>query len=558
MKNLGAMEGKLRSIHPIFLIPYLTEELERENPCTAEMERAAILCLSEAKRKKIGILGGISERISCIAKLYYPLWAVPWDDRCIIIDGLDMISSNVTGSEVPDVLGFTEDLHRSSSSLALFLETLKRHSQTFQRFKSSRRITLKGVVNEDPVLKSLMKIFREALKISGEDESDVAFAPLIISQEQAEERAQRFIEQWNFLNSELDSLLYAIEVLNREAEHHKEKISLEIEEIRRDYNLRISRTRKQVDRKVKSLVKEKEKAKSKIENTGKRRLEKIIKEKNRLKERIERFNLSLREALETRKRQKSRYPKRSTTRIDSRIAKYRNEIRMLKERISELGKQEAKIRRETSRRLKEIEERYRVMIVGELEKLEVLEEARKLEISEKSELISRIDQISSAIESQVRGLIAGKTEEINRLEGKAVPFEIGETSLVGIPFYIAIFESPKRVRAEIYPPMVAKSYTSVTQKIKRMFFSFSLESRIELLLNPRFPELNREIFLNLEKRLRSSISFRQMIFETGKSNNLLGSPEFASSIAEGIGELEREGWVGRDERQKIMKIYAGG
>ena len=542
----------------VFLVPYLTEESERENPFTAEMERAAILCLSEAKRKKAGILSGRSERISCIAKLCYPLWAVPWDDRCIIIDGLDMTSSSIRRNELPDVLKFTEDLNRSSPSLDLFLKSLKRHSQTFKGFKSSKRIDFRGIVDKAPILESLTTIFREAVKIGGEDGSDVVFVPLIISQEQAEEKARRLIEQWDFLNSEIDSLLYAIEVLSGETEHHKGKISREIEEIRRDYDSRISHTKKLVDRKVKSLVKEKEKAKSRVENTSQRRLEKIIREKSRLKERIERFNSSLREAVETRRRQKSKYPKRSTTRIDNKIAKYRNEIQMLREKISELERLESKTRRETLRRLKEIEERYRIMIAEELEKLEILEEARKLEISEKSELISRIDRASSTIESQIRGLIAEKTEELKKLENKTVPFEIEETSLIGIPFYLAIFESPKRVRAEIYPPMVAKSYTSALQRIKRMFFSFSLESRMELLLNPRFPELNREIFLNLEKRIRSSISFRETIFETGKSNNLLESSNFASSIAEGIGWLEREGWIGRDEGQRIMKMYAEG
>ena len=547
----------MRSIHPIFTIPYLTEESERENPCTAEMERAAILCLSEAKRKKIGILARESERISCIAKLYYPLWAVPWDDRCIIIDGLDIVSSSMRRSELPDVLGFTEDMNRSSSSLALFLEALKQHSRTFQRFKRSMRVTLRGVISEGPVLKSLTKILKGAVEFRGGERSDAAFAPLLISQEQAEGRAQRLIEQWSVLNDEIDSLFYAIEVLNRETEHHKGRVSIEIEEIRRDYDSRIKRTKRLVDRKVRSLAKEKEKAKRRLENISKRRLEKAAKEKNRLKERLEGLNSSLHEAVEARKRQKSRYPNRSTTRIDNRIAKYRNNIRVLKEKISELEKLEAKIRKETLKRLREIEERYRIMIKEELEKLEILEEARKLEISEKSKLISRIDQASSAIESQIRGLIAEKTEELNNLEGKAIPSGIGETSLIGIPFYVAIFESPRRVRAEIYPPMVAKSYTSVLQRIKRAFFSFSLESRMELLLNPRFPELDRRIFLKLKERVKSSISFREILFEAGKSNNLLESSEFARSLAEGISELEREGWVGRDEGRRIVEMYAG-
>ena len=177
--------------------------------------------------------------------------------------------------------------------------------------------------------------------------------------------------------------------------------------------------------------------------------------------------------------------------------------------------------------------------------------------SKKSELISRIDQMSFKIESQARRLIAEKTGEINNLESKSIPSEFTETSLIGIPFYIALFKSPKKVRAEIYPPMVARSYTSTLQRIKRIF-SFTLESRMEILLNPRFPELDREIFMNLKKRVRSNTPFRKMIFEAGISNNLLESSKFASSIVEEIGQLESEGWISPDERRKIIEMYAGG
>ena len=552
--RIESTKGKMRIMQQALTIPYLIEESGRENPFTLEMERAAILCLSEAKRKKIGILSGGSERLSCLAEVLYPLWAVPWNDGCIIVDGLDITSSDMRLNEAPSVIRFIEDMSRAHSSFATFLKTLKRHSRTFRGFKSSRRVTLKGVVNKAPVLESLRMILEETIETHRRDQSNIVFASLIVSREEAEERARRFIEEWNVLNGEIDSLFYAIEVLNREVEHHKYRLSLEIDEIRRDYDSRISRTRKMVDKKVKSLVKEKEKAENKINKAGKRRLDAIIREKNRLKERIERFNLSLHEALEARKRQKSKYPKRSTTRIDNRIAKYRNDIRILKRKISELEKQEAEVRRETLRSLKEIEEIHQKMIGEELDKIEILEEARKLEVSEKSELISQIDRISSMIESQIRELASKKTEELKRLENKAVQRKIEETSLIGIPFYIAIFESPRKMRADIYPPMIARSYGGVLQRIKRIF-SFNLESRMELLLDPRFPELNKELFLSLEKRINSSIPFRRMIFETGKANNLLGSPQFSRCISEGISGLEREGWIDQNEGQNIIEMY---
>jgi len=542
-------------MHPILLSSYLIDDSERESPCTLEMERAAILCLSEAKRKKAGILSRSSEKISCIAKLHYPLWAVPWDERCIIIDGLDMISSSIKSSGVPDVLEFTEALQGSSSSLNLFLEALKRHSKTFKRFKSLRKVSLKGVIGEASLLKSLVSILRDA-GTGAKEEVDATFIPSI-PMEQAEKRAYRLIMEWKNVNSEIDSLSYAIEVLNEEAEHHKEKIFLEIKAIQEDYDLRISRTKKMVDKKVKGLIKEKERIKGRIEKAGNRRLESIIREKERLKDRFERLNLSLREALEIRKRQKRKYPKRSTTRIDNKIVKYRSDMQILKEKISNLEREEERTRREILERLREAEERYGSMIKEELEKIRFLEEARSLEISERREMISKIDQTSSAIEAQIRELIAGKTREKENLEKRAVSFEMKERSLIGIPFYLAIFRSPRRERAEIYPPMIARSYAGTLQRIRRAFFSLGLESRMNLLLNPRFPDLDREIFQNLKRRIESSLAFRKMIFEVGRSNNLLKSPSFADDVADGISELEGEGWISRGEKRRIMEMHLG-
>jgi len=553
VEKWGSEKG-LKSTHPTLLVPYLIEEADGKETCPLEMERAVILCLSEAKRKKPGILTGRAERISCISKLHYPLWGVPWNGRCIVVDGLDMLSSRIKHNVIPEVLMFIEDLDRSSSSFTLFLEVLKRHSGTFRRFASSRESHLKGIVSESLILESLSKVLDEAERI-GDDENRAVFVPPIISMEKAEERAQEFIGQWNLLNSEVDALHYAVEVLGEKTEHHKEKISAEIDEIRRDYDSRISRTKSLVDRKVKSLIKEKNKTESKIEKASKRRFERLLKERDRLKLKGDRLKVSLREAENRRKRQVHRYPKRSTTRIDNTIAKYRGEIQVLEKKISEIAKMEANIRRETRKRLEETEEKYQALIAEELEKLKILEEARKLEISEKSEIISRIDQASSSIESQLRELIAGKIKEMDELENMAVPTEIEETSLIGIPFYLVIFESQRRERAEIYPPMVVGSSTGTMQKVRRMFFSFSLESRMRLMLNPRFPELNREIFLNLERKVKSSRGFRELIFERARANNLLGSPDFMHSVAEGIKELEREGWINHNEGRSIMEMY---
>jgi len=549
------MSKKIREAHAVFLIPYAIEEPSRESPYTLEMEEATILLFSEAKRRKTGILIGGSEKITCIAKIYYPFWAVPWEDSCIIIDGLGLASSSTIYRKIPDVLGFVEDLNRCSSSFGLFLKTLKGHSRTFQGFRHLRIVPFRSVVGEQSVLEALARALRESSKLDGEDTLGLAFAPLTISRKQAEVRAQRMIDQWNILNDEVDALFHAIDVLDAESSRHKEKISLEMKEIREDYDSRILKTKKIVDRRVRSLVKEKEKAKNKIEKAAERRLRKIIREEDRLKERIERFSLLLHEALDARKRQKKRYPKRSTSRIDNKIAKYRNSIKMLKDRLSELRSAASEIRRETLKKIDEVERKYQLLIEEELNKVKTLEEAKRAEISKRSEMIAQIDSLSSKIESQIRTLIEKKTEDMKKIESKMVQFKIEKTSLIALPFYITIFESSRKVRAEVFPPAIAKSYASTLQRIKRMLFSFSLEARMGLLLSQRFPSISKEVFGRLERKIGSDVPFRKALFKVGMSNNLLDSPEFISNVKEGIERLVEEGWVSNDEGERVLEEY---
>jgi len=550
------VEERLSGAHPIFVLPYLTREAdEEEEECNVDLERAAILCLSETRRKKPGILSGSPERISCISKLHYPFWGVPWNDRCIVIDGLDILSSEIERKVIPDVLRFTEDLTRCSSSINHFLEALKRHSATFKGFASSKRLRLRGVVDGSLMPKHLVKILGEKRRTGEGDIAESPFLPPTVSIWEAEERARGFIEQWEALNGEVDSLYYAIDVLSRETEHHKEKLSIEIEEIRGDFDSRLIRVKRSVDRRVKALIKRREKDGARIEKASERRLERLLRERSRLEQRVTRLTASLNEALKARKRLKKRHPGRSTTRIDKTIAKYRGEIRALKRKISQIKKQEAEERREMLRRLREVEEKYRSMINDELEKLEILKEARKIELSEKGELMSRIDRDSSSIESQIRELIAEKEAEINALEGLAVPVRVDEISLIGIPFYLVIFEGQRGMRAEVYPPMSVGGQASIMRRVRRMLFSFSLESRMQQMLRPRFPELNGAVFMRLEERIRSRSALREIIFEAARSNNLLVSPQFAGNVERGLRRLEDEGWVSPEEGRSIIDLY---
>jgi len=541
---------------PTFVVPYVIEEPKRERIFTPEMEKAAILCLLEVKRRKPTILSGTSEEVEYIVKFHYPLWDVPWKDRCIIIDGLGFSSVTVTHNEIPNVIDFTEDLKKSSVSFKLFREALKKHNQTFKEFVSAKEEVMEAVIGEGSVLESVSRFIDQAESVREKSGCDAILVPPKISREESEDKTKRFIGEWQKLRTDVEALKYALEVLKEEIEHHKEKASMEIEQIWKGYEERISEMKKLADERIKRLSKEKEKETERTVKLHEKRVRRALEEERKLQPKVERLKRSLEEQQKRRKDQRRKYPKRSTTRIDRRIELYREKNRDLTENVRGCLRLMEEIRREQKEDLRRIEEKYLSMAAKEMEKLEILEQSRNLEISEKSEEIKEMEESSSVIEDQIKQLLERKNNDIKGLEDKALFSKVEETVLIGVPFYLVQYKTPQKTRRDVYPPVTATSYVGMVRKIQRALLSFSLEARIQLLLSSRFPELDKAIFENLKKSLEADVSLRESISDIGRSRNLLNLPEFKEEVTKGICELEVEGWLNAKEKENILNIYA--
>jgi len=541
---------------PTLIAPLAVEEPRRERPFTTEMEKAAILCLSEVRRRKSGILRGTPEQTEYIAKLHYPLWAVPWEERCVIVDGLGLSSTAIVHNEIPNVVEFTEDLRRSSVSLALFRETLKRHSQTFAGFVSQREEVLDALIGRSSALASISNLVNQAQSIEGISSGDVVMVPPKYSREGAEERAARFVDEWRSLQAEADALRYAIRTLGEESGHHKEKISNEIEQVWKEYETRISRTKKPVEKRVNQLTEQKNKETQRAKLLQERKLKQVLNEEEKLRQKTEELTRYMKTQKRRRKDQRQRYPKRSTTRIDRRIESCQMRLDSLAKKILDTARLRKELERDEEETLRKIEEKYLGLYAKETAKLEILEQSRNLEVSGNREVIKEIEGASSSIEAQINQLMEAKAKSMKDLENLALKFRVGETTLVGVPFYLVHYKDPPKTRCDIYPPVTAASFNGVIKKIKKAILSSNLEARIQLLLNPRFPVLNEEIFANLRKLLETDPAFKDSISEIGRSRNLLGLPDSREDVAKGLGELEAEGWLNAKEKENILSIYS--
>ena len=539
------------------ILPYVIEDSERKRTFSWRMEAATILCLAEAERKKPKILRRTPEDISYISKMLYPLWAFPWDEICLIIDGLGLSYHKVAHKILPDIKEFTEDLKRSTVSRGQYRSVLDKHRKTFREFPSTIEISLNAIIGDKEALADLFSFITHGLHVE-EDSSKRATNSLIpprIGMEEASEKAGGLIKEWRSLLSDIRALRYAEETLDKEMKRHEEKALEEVEELLRTYERRISEQGLLVEKRVREIMRKRETMVKGTVRDYEKRLKAASKEREKLELATRRLEQVLKGYEKRREALRGKKPRRDTYYWDSKIAFYRERIREQSWRVRAASGMAEKIRREGEETLEKIREDHQRMINKETEKIEVLKSSRELEVSKRRGEVEELQRSASNIKAQIGRLIQEKEQSAAMLRDMTVSCGLNEITLVSIPLYMVRYVSMDRDRIEVYPPVVAESYDGIIRRIQRAIWTFSLESRIRLLIRSRSKVFDDKLFKNLEKHLQRDKHLKDEMDDIGKSNNLLMIPGFRDAIINGLRELEEEGWINADEKNEILGIY---
>lgn len=538
----------------ILTLPYALEEDERGKPFTDEMEIAAILCLAESRRRKPKLLS-TPEKISFISKLFYPIWAYPYNERCIIIDGLGLSTHTLIHRSLPDVLNFTEDLKRSSVDLDLYRNTLKKHSVTFRDFASSKQIRIEAVIGNKRTLSAIAELINERIISKKPLSETAALIPPRIDGEMIAEKAKEIVRIRNPLHSDVKGLEYASEVLKKEMQHHKEMIQREIKEVYESYERRVSKIRPEVEKRIKQLTAEQKKKIAKSFKDQEKRLRAVLREQEKLERTMRKFEASLEGLYKRRESLRRKDKKRDTTYWDNKIAAYRERIKQTSNRIEVISSIAEEIRKDGENRIQGIREAYQEMITKEKEKITLLFSSRDLEIAEKKKVIDEIEAKSYLIDTQIKRLLEEKSLNLAALKELTIPWKVEDITLIRVPFFLVRYETPKSERNETYPLVTASSYEGLLKRIQRAVLSFSLESKIRLLLRSRSKVLEEEFFSVFEEKLSKDIALKEIVYQAARSYDLLKSPNLNEKLMKGLDALKDEGWINIDEKNVILKKY---
>jgi hypothetical protein len=541
-------------LNPTLILPYVVRDKARKKPFTPDMEVSAILCLAEARRKKPGILNASYEKVSFVSKLHYPIWAVPWKDSCLLVDGLKIFSHTFPYVKLPNVELFTEEIKGSVVDKGQFLNTLRKNAQTFEIPKLTQ-ISLEAIFAEENLLRVLSEYLEQGSALKKGQSEQVALVPPKLNEKGALETARKAIGLWRQIQSDIKGLQYAISVLNEETDFEEEMILREIEHVHELYETKIAPLRPIVEKRVEKLFLKRDAKIARLDKAVERKLTSRLKEKRRHERELERLERSLIEYKKRLERSKRRGNDISASKWEHRIKVYQNKLSETRRKLQSVSELIDHIRRQGELNVQKVKADYQFLIENEKKKISDLEESRRLEVESRKTQIEEMKTQASIIVERIQHLIELKRSEASKIREATIPHKIEEITLLCLPFYLVRYETKEKTRYLVFPPAVAMDFKGIVVKLQKALHRFSLQSRLKLLLRSKSTALEKMLEKHLLKKIRSDNTLEEAVYELGASNNILDSLGLKETLTRGTEELGNEGWISREERRALLKTY---
>jgi hypothetical protein len=535
------------------VLPYVTEDSGREKSFSNDIEVGALLLLAEAeRRKKTGIFRGTVETLAVLSKLHYPMWIVPWEDKCLLIDGMETLSYSLQYFKPPDIEAFVEHLKRSGTAQESYRTALRSHKETFSDFLSATRIVVTGLVTDKELLSDISTFVKD-----GRPQTD-KLTSLIqprIDMREATRIGKSISDRHSILQSEIKGLQFAIDTLDEETKTHINKLQLELAQVRGRYGEKITVIKANVEKRTGELEKERDEKLGKMTAINQREVDVRLEEKKRWEQELVKLEQDKSEYEKRKDLRKHKKDEVGEARWDARLREVKNQISTVKGKKSALSNFISRSNKETEKTAKNTRDTYQKLIDTEEKKIKDIESLRDSEIGEKEKGIEELRQEAQIITDKIEQLIDQKKGHASTLKEATVQWKTEAPTLVHVPFYLIQYETDHEKRHRVRSPAIARDPGGIMMKIRKTLKGYSLQSKISTLLKTRSKALET-ILTSFEEQANSDKSLQRSLSQISESNNLLASPDFKEKVRRGIGELEAEGWVKLEEKAAVLEVYA--
>ena len=532
------------------VLPYAIEDSGRKTRFSDNMEVAVLLCIAEAERKKkSGFFRGAAETLTFLSKLHYPIWAIPWENNCLLIDGMETVSNSILYFKPPDVENFIEHLKRSTTVQELYHSTLRSHRETFSEFISQTEILVKGFIADKELLDDMLAFIKDSqIKMGGSAPESISLIQPIIDKESAVRIGEKILKHRNKLQSEIKGLQFAINTASEETKIHVGKLQKELEQTRGKYENESSNVRAEVEKKREELEKGRDEKIEKITATHEKEVNTRLTERKKWEMELLRLEQNKSEYEKRKELRKRKNDEIGEARWDARLRDVQNQISTVKGKIKALSDFINRSNKETEKTTKKLHDTYQKLIDEEEKKITDLEVLRDSEVEKKEKEIEELRQETLTITDKIERLIEQKKEHTSTLEKATIPWKTETPTLIHVPFYLIQYEAEKKKRYHFRPPIITRGHEGLVMKIRKTF------GRYSTLLKPRSKALEKMVTSFAEK-LDSDKRVHRELSQLGLSYNLLTSADFKEKVKKGMEELEVEGWIKPEEKTAILETY---
>jgi len=531
------------------ILPYTILEKSRKKKFDTNMELTAIICLAEEKRKT-------PEKISFISKLHYPFWAVPWENGCLIVDGLQILSPTFTYIALPDLEPFLNDVEHGRTVREQFLNALDKHAQTFAGFPETTDIPMKAIVVDKALLSEVSEYVEETLVHKTDVTGNIILIPPKLDKDTADENTRKILDLHERIQSDIKSLENVANTLNEIMHFHQQKILHEIELANEVFREEIDEVEPVVEDSIELLLKERDAKIEKMNKTTEVELNARTREKERRQRELDKLELKRTEYRGKLHVRKGRHDKIGVTRWEQSLRTCENRIFEIRQTIHNLSEYIEKTRRQNQEDINMLKYDYQALIDIERKKITDIKASQESVTKAKENENEKLQFLTSNIGDLIEQLREQKRLHATELKSLTIPWQTEQVTLLGVPFYLVAYKTETKFFYDVYPPLRAMSPEGIVKKIEKALLSFSLESRIKLLLQPKSKTLSKMLNITIEEKIKADRPFEEKLRELGSSNNLLADPNFKEALNDGLKELKTEGWVKPEEGSILMKTYA--
>jgi len=537
------------------VLPFAVPAKERAKAFTPSMEVASILLLTEARRKKRVLFETKPKKTSFVSKLHFPLWAVPWENGSLIIDGLGVFSPTIVFFALPDITIFIDDVERGASVREQFLRALEKHEKTFGDFAKTVKVQVNAVIIDEELLTTIFEYTKETVALKLKEDEAVVLAPPKLDLQAAAETAQTVQRLHKQLQADTRSLEYIKKLLEETSMFHEQKILREIEYTREAYENEIAKLRPSVDKKVEQLLRERDARTAKMNKNMENELRSKEREMERRERELQRLELTRASFLQRRETRKRRHDKIGVTHWEHRIQVQENKIDEVKARIRALLEFIEKTRRQNDADTEKLRFGYQALIDQERKKIVDIEFQRDKSVEAKQKEIAWLRLATSGIISQIEELVKRKQEQERELKKLAIPWQFEDTTLLCLPFYLVCYQTQKKTQFQTFPPFKVLNSEGIVKTLQKTIRSIRPASRLKLFLQPRSKTLSKMLDFVLQEKMESDKAFNESLLQAAASANILELQNFKETLTKGVEELKAEGWISQKDGDIIIKAY---